>query len=153
MGKEDLFDGIGLIDGNPGRAAAVEPPDPSGRCARWVASEVVERELSPAPGSFADATLKGAAVFWFLFLLTGVALFLLRKKDRTISRPFKVPAYPLLPLLFCGACGYMVVGSIIYNPWYSLAGLGIALMGLPFYFIPRWPTKAPAETEEQLPVG
>jgi amino acid transporter len=93
------------------------------------------------------------AAFWFLFLLTGIALFLLRKKDKTIHRPFRVPAYPLLPLLFCAGCGCMVIGSIIYYPWYSLAGLGIALAGLPFYFIPRWPTKAPAVTEERLPVG
>lgn len=94
-----------------------------------------------------------AAVFWFLFLLTGIALFLLRKKDRNLHRPFKVPAYPILPLVFCAGCSYMVVGSIMYNPKYSLAGLCIALAGLPLYFLPRWPTKAPAATEEELPVG
>jgi amino acid transporter len=80
-------------------------------------------------------------------------LFILRKQDANLHRPFKVPAYPLLPLVFCAGCSYMVVGSIMYNPTYSLAGLCIALAGLPFYFIPRWPTKAPAETEERLPVG
>jgi APA family basic amino acid/polyamine antiporter len=94
-----------------------------------------------------------AAVFWFLFLLTGVALFLLRQKDPNLARPFRVPGYPVLPLLFCAWCGYLVVGAINYEPRYSLAGLGIALAGLPFYFLPRWPTKTPAATEEQLPVG
>src|SRR5262249_539034 len=36
-----------------------------------------------------------APVFWFFFLLTGIAFFVLRRKDQTTSRPFRVPLYPL----------------------------------------------------------
>src|SRR5207302_7256051 len=45
-------------------------------------------------------------VFWGFFLLTGVALFVLRYKDRRITRPFAlaVPWFPLLPMVFCGTC-------------------------------------------------
>jgi hypothetical protein len=32
-------------------------------------------------------------------------------------------------------CAYMVVGSITYKPIHSLVGLGIALAGLPLYFL------------------
>ena len=53
-----------------------------------------------------------AAIFWFLFFLTGVALMVLRHREPDTPRPFKTPAYPLLPLVFCGWCGYMVIGSL-----------------------------------------
>src|SRR5262249_26125778 len=49
-----------------------------------------------------------APVFWLFFLLTGISLFVLRFKDRDIPRPFPVPLYPVLPLIFCANCAYMV---------------------------------------------
>jgi amino acid transporter len=55
-----------------------------------------------------------APVFWFFFLLTGVALFVLRFREPTIARPFKVPLYPILPIIFIATCGYLFYSSVIY---------------------------------------
>ncbi|MBI3409124.1 MAG: amino acid permease [Planctomycetes bacterium] len=74
-------------------------------------------------------------VFWFFFLVTGLALFVLRKKDAGIYRPFRVPLYPVMPILFCAWCAFMVYASL--GSWYSLLGLAILIAGLPFYFVPR----------------
>ncbi len=93
-----------------------------------------------------------AAVFWFFFLLTGVAFFVLRRIDRDVPRPFRVPLYPLTPLLFCAWCGYMTVGSIFEDARLSFASLSILLVGLPFYFWPRRRQRQPAERELE-PVG
>ena len=41
-----------------------------------------------------------APVFWLFFLLVGVSLFVLRRRDPDLPRPFRVPLYPVLPLLF-----------------------------------------------------
>jgi basic amino acid/polyamine antiporter, APA family len=41
-----------------------------------------------------------APVFWFFFMLSGIAVFVLRRKDPGLARPFKVPLYPVLPLVF-----------------------------------------------------
>ena len=87
--------------------------------------------------AFDSALMLTAAVFWTFFFLTGVSLLLLRKNDPDTPRPFRVPGYPVVPLLFCGWCAYMVVGSVNYDPIKSLIGLGILIAGLPFYFIPR----------------
>jgi amino acid transporter len=76
-----------------------------------------------------------AAVFWLFFLLTGIAFFVLRSKDADLPRPFSVPFYPLLPLLFCGACAAMAFASIYAEPKPSLAGLALLVTGLPFCFL------------------
>lgn len=95
-----------------------------------------------------------AAVFWGFFFLTGLSLFILRRKDADLPRPFRVPLYPVLPLIFCGWCGFMVYGAIRYEPWLSLLGLGLLVAGLPFYFMPPKRRAAPMATEpEPVPVG
>jgi APA family basic amino acid/polyamine antiporter len=55
-----------------------------------------------------------APVFWFFFLLTGVAVFVLRFKYAHVARPFKVPLYPILPLAFVATCAYLLWSSIKY---------------------------------------
>jgi basic amino acid/polyamine antiporter, APA family len=78
-----------------------------------------------------------AAVFWIFFLMTGLALFVLRRQDPDLRRTFRVPLYPVLPLIFCGGCAFMVVGAVRFKPEESVLGLGVLLVGLPFYFWPR----------------
>jgi amino acid transporter len=90
-----------------------------------------------------------AAVFWFFFLLTGAAFFVLRYRDRDVPRPFRVPLYPYIPLAFCGWCAYMTVGVIVEQPALSFAGLGILVAGLPFYFWPQGSRPQPAKPELQ----
>ncbi len=55
-----------------------------------------------------------APVFWFFFLLTGVGLFILRFREPHVARPFKVPLYPILPLVFVITCGYLFYSSVTY---------------------------------------
>ncbi|HVG04478.1 MAG TPA: amino acid permease [Burkholderiaceae bacterium] len=55
-----------------------------------------------------------APVFWFFFLLTGLALFVLRFREPTVARPFKVPLYPILPIVFIVTCGYLFYSSVTY---------------------------------------
>ncbi len=45
-----------------------------------------------------------APVFWIFFLLTGCSLFVLRNKEPDRYRPFRVPFYPIVPLIFCCSC-------------------------------------------------
>jgi amino acid transporter len=53
-----------------------------------------------------------APVFWFFFLLTGVALFVLRFREPHAPRPFKVPLYPVVPVLFCCTCAFLLWNSL-----------------------------------------
>ena len=70
-----------------------------------------------------------APVFWFFLLLVGISLFVLRKKEPNTTRPFRVPLYPVLPLIFCITSLYLLYSSIVYTGWGSLAGIGVLAAG------------------------
>ena len=53
-----------------------------------------------------------APVFWFFFLLTGVALFVLRRRHPEVPRPFRVPLYPVLPVVFVLTCAFLLYKSL-----------------------------------------
>jgi APA family basic amino acid/polyamine antiporter len=72
-----------------------------------------------------------APVFWLFFLLVGMALLVLRRKEAQVERPFRVPFYPVIPLLFCAICLYMLHASVAYTGWGGLLGLGVLILGLP----------------------
>jgi basic amino acid/polyamine antiporter, APA family len=70
-------------------------------------------------------------VFWLFFLSTVLSLFVLRRRDPTRARPFRVPLYPLTPLLFAAACGYMLYSSLAYTGFGSLLGAAVLCAGVP----------------------
>jgi amino acid transporter len=77
-------------------------------------------------------------VFWFFFLMTGIALFVLRVREKEAPRPFRVPLYPLTPFLFCLSAGAMLYSSISFTGIGASAGIAVLALGLPFlYFVPR----------------
>ena len=55
-----------------------------------------------------------APVFWGFLTLVGIALFVLRSKDRERKRPFRVPFYPVTPAIFVAVCAYLCYSSIGY---------------------------------------
>ncbi len=70
-----------------------------------------------------------APVFWLFLCLTGVALFVLRRRDPTRPRPFRVPLYPLTPLAFCLTSGYLVYSSLAYAGLGALVGVAVLAAG------------------------
>ena len=70
-----------------------------------------------------------APVFWLFFLLTGAALIVLRRREPQHVRPFRVPWYPLLPLLFCASSAAMLYSSLSYVSQQSLGGISAAWIG------------------------
>jgi len=70
-----------------------------------------------------------APVFWFFFLLVGISLFILRRQNPERKIPFKVPLYPITPIIFCLTSTYLLYSSIIYTGWGALVGIGVLLIG------------------------
>lgn len=79
------------------------------------------------------------------YVLTVGAVFVLRKKEPDLPRPFKVPLFPLLPILYLVTAVVVMIGVIISSPWYSGFGLLITLSGVPAYWI--WRSKQAGVTK------
>lgn len=88
-------------------------------------------------GGFETLLAGTAPVFWAFFLLTGLAVFVLRVKDPQAARPFRIPFYPLPPIIFAATCIYMLYSSLTYAKTLSLLGVVPLLLGLPIYWIDR----------------
>jgi amino acid transporter len=88
-------------------------------------------------GGFETLLRCTAPVFWAFFLLTGVSLFVLRWRDRGRRRPFSVPLFPLLPLVFCATCAYMLWSAANYAGKLGLVGALLLAVGLPLYAASR----------------
>ena len=78
-----------------------------------------------------------APVFWFFFLLVGLSVFVLRTQEPERLRPFRVPLYPVTPLIFCVTCVYMLHSSLAYTGPGAVVGVGVLLAGVPLLFMAR----------------
>jgi basic amino acid/polyamine antiporter, APA family len=129
-GHHDVNKLLGYV--NEGLASAskqVEAIDEN----RWIPPIQFEEQWKPGAG-FSTLLARTAPVFWFFFLLTGLALFVLREKNKDTPRPYSVPLYPIVPLIFCNACAWMLYRAIIYVEWHALFAIAIVLLGVPLYW-------------------
>jgi amino acid transporter len=78
---------------------------------------------------FATMVEYTAPVFWLFFVLSGAALFVLRRQSPMRERPFSVPFYPFTPLLFCGTSAYLLYASVRHTGVGALAGLTVLALG------------------------
>ena len=105
-------------------------------------SLVLVLAASFTPDGFSAMVAYTAPVFWTFFLLCGIALFIFRMRE---GRPagFRVPLFPLVPLVFCCTCAYMLYSSVNYVRFAVsfgaavLAGSLIMLAGVPLYLLTR----------------
>jgi amino acid transporter len=71
-------------------------------------------------------------VFWFFILLIAVALIVLRFKFAHVSRPFRVPFYPILPLAFIATCAYLLYRSLLYAQSEKAVHISLYVMAVGF---------------------
>ena len=71
---------------------------------------------------------------WLIFAMGAAAVLVLRRRRPELPRPYRTPAYPVLPALFTLAALAVVAATLVNSPRESLMGAGVILTGLPFYF-------------------
>jgi APA family basic amino acid/polyamine antiporter len=72
----------------------------------------------------------------FIFhVITGLALFHLRRQRPDAPRPYRVAGYPWIPAVFVAAMTGLVLNTLYERPMQSLLGVGLVALGVPLY---RW---------------
>ena len=88
-------------------------------------------------GGFETLVAATAPIFWTFFLLTGISIFLFRRREPDADRPFRVPVYPFVPGLFLLMSGWMLYRSLIYAQTVVLLAVVPLACGVPLYFLSR----------------
>ena len=71
---------------------------------------------------------------WILYGMTAAAVIVLRVKKPEMARPYKVLGYPIVPALFVLVAAALLYSTLLTSPRESGIGLGLILIGLPFYY-------------------
>lgn len=98
-------------------------------------------------GSFANSGFNAMVeymtpVYWGFLSLSSLALIRLRRLHPEIPRPFKVPVYPWLPLLFFALCLYMLWSSLAYVGYGALLGVVVLAVGAVVQLLLGWRTSS-----------
>jgi len=72
---------------------------------------------------------------WILYAMTAASVIVLRGKRPAAERPYRVPGYPAVPLLFVLVAGLLLYSTLLSSPRESGIGLAVIVAGLPFYFV------------------
>lgn len=84
-------------------------------------------------GTYQDNLTYVGFVGQLFMALTVLGLIILRKREPNLPRPFRVPLYPLVPLLYIAILTWYL-GNLLVNKFlYSLVGIAVVIAGLPFY--------------------
>jgi APA family basic amino acid/polyamine antiporter len=88
-------------------------------------------------GKYGDLLNMISFVAVLFYALTVLGIFILRKKQPNLERPYKAFAYPVLPAIYIILALVFCVALIIQAPTYAGWGLIIVLIGIPLYYVAR----------------
>ncbi|HEY2471779.1 MAG TPA: amino acid permease [Terracidiphilus sp.] len=74
---------------------------------------------------------------WLFYMLTATTIFLYRRRQPDLSRPYRVWGYPVLPAIFVVCAAAVLVSSYAGNLEGSLIGTVLILLGLPVLYLVR----------------
>jgi len=72
---------------------------------------------------------------WLFYMLTASTIFVFRRREPDVARPYSIWGYPVLPALFILAATVLLVFSFADQPRNSIIGTGIILLGIPLHYL------------------
>ena len=86
-------------------------------------------------GSFNFLTDLLIFVLWIFFTLGVFGVFLMRRRGLSRRKNYRVPLYPVTPIIGIAGSLFILGSTVIDAPGRSLLGLGVTLLGLPIYYL------------------
>ncbi|MBV9158225.1 MAG: amino acid permease, partial [Acidobacteriaceae bacterium] len=88
-------------------------------------------------GTFEQLLTYVIFIGWIFYALAAASVFVYRKLDPEAPRPYRVPGYPITPIIFILAASALVINTMVSRPGRAAVGLGIVFAGAPAYLIWR----------------
>lgn len=85
-------------------------------------------------GSFDLLTDMLVFVMWVFNCFIFIAVFRLRKREPELKRPYRVPWYPVIPLIALLGGIFILITTLVTEPGLAITGLALTLLGLPVYY-------------------
>lgn len=85
-------------------------------------------------GSFSRIVTFFVVPFQFMNILMVASIFKLRKKLST-PESYRLPGYPVVPMVFIFVMSLFLISALVFNPLDSVIGIGLTLLGAPVYFM------------------
>lgn len=85
-------------------------------------------------GSFDQLTDLAIFAFWLFYGMTTASVFVFRRTEPDVPRPYRTWGYPVVPAIFVLVTIYLIVFTIKNAPLQSLLGLAIIAAGLPVFW-------------------
>jgi amino acid transporter len=89
-------------------------------------------------GGFATMVDYLSPVYWLFLTLSGFALIILRRRYPQMRRPFRVPLYPVLPIVFTASSVYVLYSTLAYVRIGAVVGVAVLLFGALLLIPLRW---------------
>jgi APA family basic amino acid/polyamine antiporter len=61
-------------------------------------------------------------------------VFVYRRREPNAVRPYRVPGYPVTPILFVASAAALVVNTLVTQPTRAAAGVIAVLLGTPAFY-------------------
>jgi APA family basic amino acid/polyamine antiporter len=81
-------------------------------------------------GGFSTMVDYLAPVYWLFLTMTGVGVLVLRRRYPDTERPFRVPLYPYVPLVFIASSLYVLYSSLAYVRVGAMVGIAVLFAGV-----------------------
>jgi APA family basic amino acid/polyamine antiporter len=83
-------------------------------------------------GNLLDYVISAALIF---YILTIIGIFVLRRKQPDVERPYRAFGYPIVPALYVVGATVILLVLFVYQTATTWPGLIIVLTGVPVYFL------------------
>ena len=93
-------------------------------------------------GSYEALAAYAMFATWLFYGLMVAGLFVLRRKQPDLPRPYRMWGYPFTALLFLAVTLWFLVNTLVTRPAPALAGLALIAAGIPVYFVWHRPSRA-----------
>lgn len=85
-------------------------------------------------GAFDTITNMLVFVIWTFYTMSFVAVIILRRREPNMERPYKVPLYPVIPLIAIIAGVFVLINTLFTQTLLAVIGIIITLLGIPIYY-------------------